>query len=149
MDQERISLAFSISLLDRHITFSARGAPDEPNATFVVEWPEIDDASLNIPRKHIRTIGGTVRLQLIITLLSLTDSTDRNASPTEAENCVCLAIHCAADRLPCSTGHHVCGRTSTLSCHGRTAMGAPFRFYYKSLTPVYFTGSNLGIGVIK
>ena len=87
MDQEMISHLYSISLLDRHVAFSAQGAPDAENGTFVVEWPDIDDASLDFPRKFVRLIGGTVRISIVARLnVLLTDLAERNASLAKPKN---------------------------------------------------------------
>jgi len=61
MDPEAISLLYSISLLGRHVAFSTKGSGRTPNGTFVVEWPDVADASLDFPRTYVNLIGGVVR----------------------------------------------------------------------------------------
>jgi len=95
MDPEATSLLCSISLLGRHVAFSTKGSGRTPNDTFVVEWPDVTDASLDFPRTLVDLIGGPVRISHVPTfILLLTDIVDRNASVTEAKNHISIPRHC-------------------------------------------------------
>ena len=71
IDTEAISLLTSISLLGREVAFSAKGYYRKPNGTFVVEWPDVADASLDFPRTYVNLIGGVVRFFFVATFILL------------------------------------------------------------------------------
>ena len=94
MDTDSISLLTSISLLGREVAFSAKGSHRKPNGTFVVEWPDVADASLDFPRTFVDLIGGAVRISYFAAFIFLLmDLVDRNASFTK-ENHISIPRHC-------------------------------------------------------
>ena len=95
IDTDSISLLYSISLLGHEVAFSTKGSHLKPNGTFVVEWPEVADASLDFPHTYVNLIGAVVRFFFMATfILLLMDLVDRNASVTKEENHISISRHC-------------------------------------------------------